>query len=319
MSFPLSSPPLKYSFLDSYTLSATFPTPLRGASITNATNLTTLPYDTTNPPPFTLKEYDGNPKALGIAIDTQLTRHIFYIGTDRAPHSYAAFVTGLTESGFRAQPDQTQEYWPLADEPSSDFAIASHLGTSAIRLYYLSGGQLVEAKYRGGNWDPASRLEIANTTATAGRNSTTDDKNGGGGGGGLSTGAKAGIGVGAAVGGLLVLAGGVAVWLSRKKKKTGSADAAAATSSDVEGGAAGLAISPAPPMSQASLHDAASATRAGAGSGLSKSDTWDHAELKDSAVTPPPRELESPNLASELPDANDRNELPTAHHVTELP
>ena len=304
-------------FLHSYTSPATFPTPLRGSTFTNATNLTTTTYDTSSPPPFTLNAYDGNPKAIGIAIDTQLTRHIFYIGTDRAPHSYAAFVTGLTEGGFRAQPNQTEEYWPLADEPNADFAIASNLGTSTIRLYYMSGGQLVEAKYRSGNWDPAGRLEVANTTAAAGGHNGTDEKDGGGG-GGLSTGAKAGVGVGAAIGGLLVL-GGLALWLLRRNKGTAKSDTGAAASSDVEGGAAGLAISPEPPMSQASLHDAASATRAGAGSGLSKSETWDHTELKDAAVTPPPRELESPNLASELPEVNDRNELPTAHHITELP
>jgi hypothetical protein len=36
-------------------------------------------------------------------------------------------------------------------------------------------------------------------------------------------------------------------------------------------------------------------------------------------VTPPPRELESPNLASELPHVVNRNELATGMHMMELP
>ncbi|KAK4224256.1 hypothetical protein QBC38DRAFT_485838 [Podospora fimiseda] len=289
----------------------TFPTPLRGSNVTNLSNLTSLPYDTSSPPPFSLQGWDGNPKAIGIAIDTVLTRHIFYIGTDKAVHSYAAFVTGLTESGFRAQPDQSNEYWPLADEPNSDFAIASHLGSSTIRLYYLSGGQLIEAKYKNGNWDPASRLVVANTTVFTNNTGPVEEDNG------LSTGAKAGIGVGVTVGALLLITGGVAAWILRKKKSTTSdveahGDEGASTT-------AGGAMGATQPASTAQSPDVASqhAEIARTGSGLS-TEKWD-TDVKDMALTPPPRELESPNLASELPQGIDRNELPTKHHITELP
>ncbi|KAK4162699.1 hypothetical protein QBC43DRAFT_75763 [Cladorrhinum sp. PSN259] len=287
---------------------STFPTPLRGSNITNVSNLTSLPFDTSSPPPFSLNAWDGNPKAIGIAIDTVLTRHVFYIGTDRAPHSYAAFVTGLTESGFRAQPDQTTEYWPLADEPNADFAIASHLGTSTIRLYYLSGGQLIEAKYRNGNWDPASRLGIANTTVFSNTTGPNTEHNG------LSTGAKAGIGVGAAVGALLLLAGGAAIWILRKKKKPTASDPEAP---GVEAGGAGSDTVEHPAAHTTQDASSIKAEVARTGSGLS-TEKWD-TDAKEMALTPPPRELESPNLASELPLGTGRNELPTQHHVTELP
>ncbi|KAK3996650.1 hypothetical protein QBC44DRAFT_136050 [Cladorrhinum sp. PSN332] len=291
---------------------STFPTPLKGSNVTNVSNLTSVPYDTSNPPPFSLDAWDGNTKAIGIAIDTVLTRHVFYIGTDRAPHSYAAFVTGLTESGFRAQPDQTTEYWPLADEPNSDFAISSHLGTSTIRLYYLSSGQLIEARYRNGNWDPASRLEVANTTVFSNATGPAEDN-------GLSAGAKAGIGVGVTVGVLLLLAGGAAAWILRKKKKPTTSDVEApGVEGETVAPSAGAAVARQPSAAQAS-HDASSRHDeiARTGSGLS-TEKWD-TDVKDMALTPPPRELESPNLASELPQGTDRNELPTKHHITELP
>ncbi|KAK4183519.1 hypothetical protein QBC35DRAFT_97308 [Podospora australis] len=287
----------------------TLPTPLGGRNITNMINSTSLPYNTSSPPPFQLKAWDGKPKSIGIAIDSFLTRFVFYIGTDRSVHSLAAFTSGNVEGGFRPQADQRVESWPLADESNSDFAIASHIGTNNIRLYYISGGQLIETKYRDGNWDVATSLQAANTTVI---NNTGDKGAGSGDSSGLSTGAKAGIGVGVSVGALLIIGAAVAFWRSRKRKsapvdeETETPPTAAATE---------------PPMSPASpSQDGASTFQtdiARTGSGLS-AEKWDH-ELKDTAVTPPPRELESPNLASELPNANDRSELPTKHHVTELP
>lgn len=281
----------------------TFPTPLKGGlNNTSASNRTSFPYDTSATPSFELEAWDGNPKAIGIAIDTDTTRHIFYIGTDRAVHWIAAFVSASVEGGFRAQASQNTDVWPLADEPNSDFTIASHIESSSIRLYYVSGGRIIETKYRDGNWDRAAPVESANTTIIADEGAGTGDA-------GLTTGAKAGIGVGVSVG-VLLIGAAAAFWILRKKstppdeEATTAADNTAAT---------------VPPMSETGSQGASSPTAgvARTGSGLS-ADKWD-AEVKDKPLTPPPRELESPNLASELPHTNDRNELPTKHHVTELP
>jgi hypothetical protein len=238
-----------------------------------------------------LKAWSGNPAAVGLAIDTHLTRHLFYVGTDRAPHHVAAFVTGTTESGWRAQPDQDRERWPLADEAGGgDFAITSQLGFSTIWLYYFSGGGLVEGKYRDGRWDPARVVEGFNSTVVGG------DGDGEGGGGGLSTGAKIGVGVGVGVGALLLLAV-VAICCVRRRRARATAAAAAAgppwpQSGMGEGGQHGLGVG-----------------QDGGGWGgmvyrdshMSQAPTaWDQ-ESKAMPMTPPPRELESPNLASELP------------------
>ncbi|KAK4680467.1 hypothetical protein QC764_213410 [Podospora pseudoanserina] len=283
----------------------TFPTPLKGGfNNSSASNRTSFPYDTSATPSFELEAWDGNPKAIGIAIDTDTTRHIFYIGTDRAVHWIAAFVSASVEGGFRAQASQNTDVWPLADEPNSDFTIASHIESSSIRLYYVSGGRIIETKYRDGNWDRAARVESANTTIIA-------DEGAGAGDAGLTTGAKAGIGVGVSVGVLLIGAAAAAFWILRKKKST-PPDEEATTAAD-------NTAATVPPMSETGSQGASSPTAgvARTSSGLS-ADKWD-AEVKDKPLTPPPRELESPNLASELPHTNDRNELPTKHHVTELP
>lgn len=278
---------------------ATFPTPLRGRNITNLSNLTSFPYDNSVTPSFRLQEWAGNPKALGIAIDTLLTRHIFYIGSDRSPHSVAAFVTGTTESEWRAQPNQAEEFWPLADEANSDFAIASNIGKSIIRLYYFSGGRLIEARYRNGNWDPASPLQVANTTV----NATVEES---GPSSGLSTGAQAGIGVGVSVGVLLIAAAVAGLWILRRRKKGGA---------DEE--TAGSATAATEPTGSGSQDETVVAGVARADSGMSEV-KWE-AEVKDTPLTPAPREMESPNPASELPESGDRNELPTEKNVPELP
>ncbi|KAK4174244.1 hypothetical protein QBC36DRAFT_218882 [Triangularia setosa] len=282
----------------------TFPTPLKGGmNNTSASNRTSFPYDSSVTPPFELEAWDGNPKAIGIAIDTDTTRHVFYIGTDHTVHWIAAFVSSTVEGGFRAQARQNAEVWPLADESNSDFTIASHIESSSIRLYYVSGGRIIETKYRDGNWDLATPVESANTTIIIDEGTGTGDT-------GLTAGAKAGIGVGVSVGVLLIGAAIAAFWILRKKKTTAP---------DEEATASDTAAAAVQPMSETGSQGATS-FRAGVtrtGSGLS-ADKWG-TEVKDKPVTPPPRELESPNLASELPEANDRNELPTKHHVTELP
>ena len=118
---------------------ATFPTPLLNPNTTTFSNSTSPPYASTTSTNTPLTAWSGHPKALGLAIDTHLPGQIFYLGTDRVPHSLAAFVTGSSgteaESEWRAQPAQDTARWPPADEADADFAVASQLGTSSVWLY----------------------------------------------------------------------------------------------------------------------------------------------------------------------------------------
>jgi hypothetical protein len=300
---------------------ATFPTPLSGRNITNLSNATSFPYDNSTTPSFTLDAWSGNPKALGIAIDTLLTRHVFYMGTDGYPREVASFVVanggseGPAESAWRAQPKQATEFWPrAADGGDADFAIASDIGESVIRLYYFvdevneGGRRLVEARYRNGNWDPAAPLQTANVTAAATAGDGTGNGEAGqsveGGSGGLSTGAQAGIGVGVAVG-VLLLGAALGWWVLRwRKGKAGK-------KVDEEGVAGGSSGGDAP----GSEGSAADGTRVD--SGMSQA-LWE-TDVKDTVISSEPRELDSPDPKTELPESGDRNELPTNKNVPELP
>lgn len=203
-------------------------------------------------------------------------------------------MTGATESGWRAQPDQDRERWPLADEADADFAIASQLGLSSIWLYYFSGGRVVEGRYREGRWELARGLEGVNATVGVGGGGE-----GGGGGGGLSTGQKVGVGVGVGVGVLVVVAV-VGIWWVRRRR-TGAVAAAAAA-------AAAAAGTPWPHMGGGGEHGLGVHHDGGGWGGMVYRDSqmsqaptaWDQ-DSKAMPMTPPPRELESPNLASELP------------------
>ncbi|KAK3370393.1 hypothetical protein B0H63DRAFT_315488 [Podospora didyma] len=291
---------------------ATFPTPSKITNVTNSTgasNGTSFPYDTSSPPPFRLDEWTANPRALGIAIDTALTRRIFYIGSDKKFHSVASFVSGTTESAWQAQPDTLDTNLPLADTPGGDFAIASDLGTSNIRLYYTVGGVLKEGKYTNGNWFPIADLATKNASAPVSGPADSDSS-------GLSAGAKAGIGVGVTFGVLLLAAAAVGLYYLGKRQAR----------ADVEKEAA-LTAAAAPKSEVAEVHHAPTAgSRDGSvagvartGSGVSKPE-WE-AEVKDKSPSPEPnpRELDSPNPASELPPTIDRTELPSDRHATELP
>ncbi|KAJ4302436.1 hypothetical protein N0V88_002580 [Collariella sp. IMI 366227] len=320
----------------------TFPTPLKENNVTSASNKTSFEFASTSTD-TKLESYSGNPNALGIAIDKSMARHTFYIGQDRVPHYVSNFVNGNAETEWRNQPGQGVERWPLADNPESDFAIASQLGTSTIRLIYISGGRLVEAKYNDGRWDPATFLETHNTTAAADTGS---------GGGGLTTGAKIGVGVGVGVGALLIIGAVLAVCIMRRRRRAALA-AAAATGNDYGWG--GPPDGPDGMVSPGSQYTTMAGHQSHQESSLwstspdpnaiyresqmgqmhlvqmqmnqmtpqMQGNKWDAMDNKGMAyhygpTTPPPRELETPNLASELPPHQDKNELPTRTHAAEL-
>lgn len=284
------------------------PTPLKGQNVTNVSNLTSFPYDTSSPPPFGLAAWSGNPSAIGLAIDTDLTRHIFYVGTDRTFHSVASFA-GVTESGWRPQPSQGVNVWPLADAAESDFAIASDLGTSTIRLYYESGGSMVEARYNDGNWEDAAVLLMRNTTASPNASTPRSDTASSG----LSTGAKVGIGVSVPLG--VLIAGGAAWLLRRKRHQADEENTADAGSTAGDRSTPGYHSGP--PMAAAAAVEVGRPSSAASHPGKWETDVKEETAPELDNPTPV-RELDGPNRATELPEILGSHELPSDRHIVEL-
>lgn len=209
------------------------------------------------------------------------------------------------------QPGQDADRWPLADDPDADLAVASQLGTSSIRLYYVSGGRVVEGRYKDGRWDAAQGLGWRNETVVGG--------DGVGGGGGLSMGGKIGVGIGVGVGVLVIVAAVVCVVKMRRAQAAAGAGAGAGVPGGEMGGpwmgspevGKGQVWMPSPP--QGSVQEGVVWGQGGPvyrTSGMSQMPVQWEGDLKTVPTTPPPRELESMTLASELQTRTRFTELP---------
>lgn len=163
---------------------------------------------------FSLPHFDGKARGLGISIDKAFTRNIFYIGSDRRLYQAANI-----NYQWRMMNNQTESVWPAADEPGAEIAVTSEFESSIVRIYYESGGKLVEAKFdTDGIWKPAVPVPATNTTmpAVSEKSSATPTPVPAAA-GGLSTAAKAGLAVGVAVG-VFALAGVVAVFILIRRR-----------------------------------------------------------------------------------------------------
>lgn len=179
--------------------------------------------NTTVTPNFTLPAWDGSPGALGVAVNKNNTRSVFYIGTDRA-----LYQTANINWEWRLYTRLNETYWPAADNPKAPLAVASNYGSSGLRVYYVVGGKVVEVSGDNGVWTPATALPSFNKSASVGTispsasasivpsasASSTADADAGG----LSTGAKAGVGVGVSLG-VLGIAGMIAAVLILRRRQ----------------------------------------------------------------------------------------------------
>lgn len=157
----------------------------------------------------------GTPKSVGITTAEDNTRSVWYIGSDRQLYS-----TSSRSNVWSRDDKQSTVFWPQADEPNAPAGITSDFSSSQVRIYYFVSGLLTEVKLaEDGVWKEARPLATSNTTATAPESSTptvVSPSNSTATGGaqpdetvtptGLSSGAKAGVGVGVALG-VLFLAG----------------------------------------------------------------------------------------------------------------
>lgn len=206
---------------------STFPESLTlsGNKSTNATAASDLKINSTTSE-FSLPAWDGNASAVALGIDSDYTRSVFYIGTDKK--LYQIGNKNYTWSVFDRPGDNM---WPEADVASGPIGIASDFSTNIMRLYYMSGGRMIEVDGDNGNWQTATVLASVNQTQVTDTPSSTPTGNSPSaqGNGGLSDGAKAGISVGVTLG--VIAVGGMLfafLFLRRRQKKLDDADAAAA-------------------------------------------------------------------------------------------
>ncbi|KAI1487278.1 hypothetical protein F5X96DRAFT_160583 [Biscogniauxia mediterranea] len=187
-------------------LVTSFPTPFETVTVssnetdspvTNATNSSSIILDHSSRVDRSLEAWDGNARGIGLTINNDASRNIFYIGNDSLLHQ----VNEVNDT-WQASTQQDSSIWPQADEPNAQFATAFDFSRNELWVYYMSGGNLTQVHRNTGNsWDVASRLPTEPPATESG----------------LSTGAKAGIGVGVGVAGLALI-GIAAFFLLRRRK-----------------------------------------------------------------------------------------------------
>jgi hypothetical protein len=220
---------------------------LTNTTASNFTDSTSFVLNYTTTPNFTLPAWDGAPGSLGVSVDKAYTRSVFYIGTDNLLYQVANIGYAWR---LYSRPNTT--YWPKADDPKAPLGVASNFAGSQLRVYYMSGGRMIQATGDGGVWTAATVLSNKNTTASSpsstsspsssASSSATSSSGADAAASGLSTGAKAGIGIGVSLA-ALGIAGmiGALFFLRRRQRRR---DAAATTAE------ASMNHTPVPPYSQ---------------------------------------------------------------------
>ncbi|KAI1772704.1 hypothetical protein F4818DRAFT_444088 [Hypoxylon cercidicola] len=207
---------------------------LTGNKSTNATDASDLQLNTTSAD-FALPSWDGNASSLAVGIDKAYTRSVFYAGTDRK-----IYQVGNANYRWGVQDRPAGNAWPDADAAGAAVGLVNDFASGTMRLYYVSGGRVVEANGDNGNWRPATVLATFNQSQAAdppaaNANATAAPSPDGAAQGGLSGGAKAGIGVGVTLGVLAVGGMFFAFWFLRRRQGKLDAAAAAAAAGGMDG------------------------------------------------------------------------------------
>jgi len=224
---------------------STLPRPLEKLTTTD-TKKSDIKLDQDVQTNFTMPEWSGKPKGIGISIDESHTRFVWYIGNDSKLHQ-------LSSKGFVWKPmeSKTDVFWPVADEPNAEIAVASKMDSgkkkSEVHVFYMVDNKLAQVSSEDGSWkawshiperDESSDEEDADSTQTTGTGTSSSPTSpassstgsappaaGAAVSSGLSTGAKIGIAVGAALGAVALIAIVVALYLLRRKKAPASSAA----------------------------------------------------------------------------------------------
>ena len=102
--------------------------------------------------------WDSGISSLGLAIDQDESKYIYYIGSDKALH-YVTSHNDLNDGSWSVEDSLDTKYWPLADDADGEFAVASDSSSYDIRIYYMSGGSMTEVSRTGKDtWEEAQAL-----------------------------------------------------------------------------------------------------------------------------------------------------------------
>lgn len=121
-----------------------------------------------------LQAWSSDISSLGLAIDKDESKYIYYIGKDKVLH-YVTSQDGLNLAGgsWSVEDSLDTKYWPLADDADGEIAVASDPSTYDIRIYYMSGGAMTEVSRTGKDtWAEAQALPTR-ATATVSRTFST--------------------------------------------------------------------------------------------------------------------------------------------------
>ncbi|KAI1322776.1 hypothetical protein F5Y16DRAFT_27940 [Xylariaceae sp. FL0255] len=207
---------------------STFPTPLANVgngttkvAPTNATSASAFHLQTNGTTHEPLEAWDGNTAGIGITIDSNLTRRIFYIGTDSRIHCQAEGSATWNKCA-----DVDPSSWPVADGADAQLAVTYDVNNDAIWLFFKSHGQMTQV-YRSGNnsWNAAVTLPSTIPSPTPQPSSHT----------GLSKGAQAGIGVGVSVAALAVI--GIVIFVLLRHRRVRKEREQAARAAEVSAAA----------------------------------------------------------------------------------
>ncbi|KAM7205344.1 hypothetical protein V8F33_001175 [Rhypophila sp. PSN 637] len=300
---------------------STFPHPLQGNLITQATGAENITINSTVQANFTLPSWNGNPRSMGIGVDPKYTRSVWYIGEDK--NLYQISNKNWTWSH---QNSQAGDIWPVADSPNSPLAVVGDYNNGNLRIYYQVNGSIAEVKSENGEWAKWTTLpapepvkaELPAPPPSASPSTTPDETNIAG----LSNGAKVGLGVGIALGVLLTIGLIAMCILIRRKQKI-----RASAPTFEYGGAQGVQVSAYEPIHSSSvspLHSSYGQPSPGSMAGYPVANYDQYAwEMKIAGDIPPPNtagiyqldatgrpvELDSPRQVFEMSDQPCAHEL----------
>lgn len=164
----------------------------------------------TVPANFSLPAWDGETSSLDISIDSRNTRFLWYIGDDNRLYSIAD-----QNGSWNPQANESDAFWPLADRPNADLAVAYRMRSNNVRIYYMVDGRLSEIKYEDNLWKAWSAVAPKPSTDATQPSTPVDSASDTG----LSTGARVGIGVGVSLGAVALGAIIAVIVLMRRRKQ----------------------------------------------------------------------------------------------------
>ncbi|KAM0338177.1 hypothetical protein ACHAPU_011427 [Fusarium lateritium] len=221
---------------DKWTLES-FPTPFDSPAPTNNTDPSDMRLDSSDDSSMTLSSFDNAAVNLGIATGVKDKLYVLYIGKDAQLHSAVN-----ADGAWKEEKAAGAKKWPTADNASGRLAVVSPLDSDEIWVYYASGDKILQLHNDGNSWTNAKTPSSPTTSSDSdaddgadGGGSKSDDAADGdetptGGGsspeakesGGMTTGAKAGVGIGVSVGVLALVAAGF--FFLRKRQQSGASN-----------------------------------------------------------------------------------------------